>query len=77
MKQRRLVWGRGDPRSDTPTSPENKTATKKEELHFQGKETEDHSKFVMDLLSGLGYELSNAQRHKDSKMINTNIQKSK
>ncbi|XP_042353443.1 LOW QUALITY PROTEIN: glutamate-rich protein 6-like [Plectropomus leopardus] len=52
VKQRCLAEGDVYPR--TTTSPEDKPATEMEELVFQGKETEDHSKFIMDLPHGLG-----------------------
>ncbi|XP_038574006.1 glutamate-rich protein 6-like isoform X1 [Micropterus salmoides] len=54
VKQRCLVDGRCDLRIGTPTSPGDKPATKMEEHLFQGREMEDHNKFIMDLPSGLG-----------------------
>ncbi|TKS79879.1 Glutamate-rich protein 6 [Collichthys lucidus] len=55
MKQRCLAGGRCDLRTGTPTSVGDKPATEMEELLFQGRETEDHNKFMLDLPSGLGY----------------------
>ncbi|XP_049931079.1 glutamate-rich protein 6 [Epinephelus moara] len=52
MKERCLAEGRCDPR--TMTSPIDKPATDTEELVLQGKEMEDHNKFIMDLPLGLG-----------------------
>ncbi|XP_027141487.1 glutamate-rich protein 6 isoform X2 [Larimichthys crocea] len=54
MKQRCLAGGRCDLRTGTPTSVGDKPATEMEELLFQGRETEDHNKFMLDLPSGLG-----------------------
>ncbi|XP_071347364.1 uncharacterized protein [Trachinotus anak] len=54
VKQRCLFEGRCDLKTGTPTSLEDKPATEAEELLFQGREMEDHSKFIMDLPSGLG-----------------------
>ncbi|XP_059200743.1 glutamate-rich protein 6-like [Centropristis striata] len=68
VKQRCLVEGRCDMRTGTPVSLEDKpTATdgrETEEILFQGKETEDHNKFIMDLQSGLG-ELSELRIYED------------
>ncbi|XP_029309937.1 glutamate-rich protein 6 [Cottoperca gobio] len=54
VKQRCLVERSCDLKTLTPTCPRDKPATVMEELLFQGKEMEDHNKFIMDLWSGLG-----------------------
>lgn len=58
VRQRCLVRGRCDLRTGTPTSTGDKPATEMEELLFQGREMEDHNKFIMDLPSGLGYKFA-------------------
>lgn len=55
MKQRCLVEGRCDLRTGTPTLLGDKPATEMEEVLFQGREMEDHNKFIMDLPSAFGY----------------------
>ncbi|XP_070774877.1 glutamate-rich protein 6 [Enoplosus armatus] len=73
VKQRCLVGGRCGPRTGTPTSPGDKPATEMEELLFQGRETEDHNKFIMDLPSGNGCwtvcPSSATEKHSDEQVL--------
>lgn len=70
MKQRCLAGGRCDLRTGTPTSVGDKPATEMEELLFQGRETEDHNKFMLDLPSGLGYKIASCKKNtKINKMV--------
>ncbi|XP_042283667.1 glutamate-rich protein 6 isoform X1 [Thunnus maccoyii] len=54
VKQRFLIEGRCDLGTSNLTSEEEKPTTEMEELLLQGKEMEDHNKFIVDLANALG-----------------------
>lgn len=55
VKQRCLVEGRSDLGTSGLRTREEKPSIEAEEVLFQGREMEDHNKFIVDLPSGLGY----------------------
>ena len=72
VKQRFLIEGRCDLGTSNLTSEEEKPTTEMEELLLQGKEMEDHNKFIVDLANALGYNIAFL---KSLHLSNQNIEK--